>query len=705
MRWFSVIRVLLFIAMTFTTTLGQGDPTVTTNLGRMFGRVRRFGNEFVYQFLGVRYAVAPIGRLRFKKPVPRGRWTGTLDASRFGPSCAQLGNTQFLPNRATTEDCLLLNIYVPRTLAPNATKSVMIWIHGGGFVSGQGMSFDGSNLAITGDVIVVTVNYRLDVFGFLSTGDGSSLGNYGLWDQQMAMRFIRDNIAAFGGNPNSMTIFGESGGGYSVGLHALSPLSQGLFQRVICESGVGLSPRAIAFDPVNFTRRVSDNLRCTTLNGDGSLNTTSFMACLRRRNTNEILQASAQARRPSELVWRLEIAPTVDGELIPRRPEFLISRENTHFYNPMPDIDFMAGANNAEGSLVFWPLRNFQRNLNFSVNEGIPARVLCKNIAPSLANDYYNRSTEIAEGMCNLYSTTRGIVEQGRNIVNLYGDMMFVAPTVMSTIMHARNKNGRSTYLYLFSQQPRPTASPRWFVGAGHGAELAYVFGRRVINPALSLQMMKYWSNFAKFGNPNGSPESERLQWEQFDVPRKDYVNLGPTIQALRDLWPDRMRFWNSFVPEALDRFPRNADTPTTTDPNFWSTNRGQGQNDKGRGQEQGRSPATASSTSGTIRYLGNDIAYPRNPRIYMSPNVRLFRPRVGVANPSKHALNPRTHATNSEIHVLNPRGHTWNPRGHGVASRGYSHHREGHIEYPIGAELKPSGHVSIQYSIHVSGQ
>ncbi|XP_046544374.1 carboxylesterase 4A-like [Haliotis rubra] len=598
MTWLSVLRVLLFIVVVLSSTQGQGDPTVTTNLGRMFGRVQRFGNNFVYQFLGVRYAVAPVGRLRFKKPVPRGRWTGTLDASRFGPPCAQLGNQR------STEDCLLLNIYIPRILSPNATKSVMIWIHGGGFVNGQGSSLDGSNIAITGDVIVVTINYRLDVFGFLSTGDSSSLGNYGLWDQQLAMRFVRDNIAAFGGNPNSITIFGESGGGYSVGLHALSPLSQGLFQRVICESGVGLSPRAIAFDPVNFTRRVSDNLSCTTLNGDGSLNTTSFMACLRGKNTRQILTASNRARGHSDLVWRLEIAPTVDGELIPRRPEFLISRENIHFYNPMPDIDFMAGVNNAEGNLVFGPLRGFERQLNFNVDDGIPTRVLCQNIAPSLSNDYYNGSTEIAEQMCNRYSTNRGIVEQGRKVVDLYGDMMFVAPTVMSTIMHARNNNGRSTYLYLFSQQPRRTARPRWFVGAGHGAELAYVFGRRVINPSLSLQMMKYWSNFAKFGNPNGSPESQHLQWEQFDVPRKDYIDLGPTIRALRDLWPERMRFWNSFVPETLDRFPRNAETPITTDPNFWSTNRGQG-----RSEGQGRSPSTAPSTSGTIRYLGTVLS------------------------------------------------------------------------------------------------
>ena len=478
----------------------QRGPVVTTSLGQIEGRARTVQNELVFSFVGIHYAVAPIGRLRFKKPVSRRSWYGVLDATRFGPSCAQIGNTRWLPNRENSEDCLVLNVYVPRTLTPPQPKAVMIWIHGGGFVVGQGMGSDGTRLALVGDVIVVTINYRLDVFGFIYTADRESPGNYGLWDQQMAIQFVKDNIAAFGGDPNRITIFGESGGGYSVGIHSVIPSNRGLFQRAICESGVGISPRALAFDPINFLRRLSDNLGCTRLDARGQLNTSAFMTCLRTQPTRRILEASARTRSPTKLAWRLEIAPVVDGELVRDRPDFLISENNRQFYNPMPTIDFMAGINDAEGGLVLWPLRNFQRNLNFDISQGIPRRVFCNNIATSISMDYFNGSRLIAQEICRQYSNESvSDAEQARQVVNMYGDMMFVAPTVLSNLIHARNNQNRSTYQYLFSEARGGV--PSWFHGANHGAELAYVFGsQRAFNRALSTQIMNYWANFAKFG-------------------------------------------------------------------------------------------------------------------------------------------------------------------------------------------------------------
>ncbi|XP_041350856.1 carboxylesterase 1C-like [Gigantopelta aegis] len=527
----------------------QRGPVVTTTLGQIEGRVRRVQNEAVFTFVGIHYAVAPIGRLRFKKPVPRRAWYGVLDATRFGPSCAQRGNTRWLPNRETSEDCLLLNIYVPRTLTPARPRAVMVWIHGGGFVVGQGMGSDGTRLSLVGDVIVVTVNYRLDVFGFIYTGDRESPGNYGLWDQQMAIQFVKDNIASFGGDPNRITIFGESGGGYSVGIHAVIPSSRGLFQRAICESGVGISPRALAFDPISFTRRLSDNLGCTRLDARGQLDTNAFMTCLRTQQTRRILEASARARTPTKLAWRLEIAPVVDGELVPDRPDYLISENNRQYYNPMPTIDFMAGINDAEGGLVRWPLRNFQRNLNFDISQGIPRRVFCDNIAPSIAMDYFNGSQAIAQAICRQYSNeSLSDAEQARQVVNMYGDMMFVAPTELSNLIHARNNQNHTTYQYLFTETRG--GAQGWFRGANHGAELAYVFGSpRVANRALSVQMMNYWANFAKFGNPNGQRGSVNVQWPAFNVSYKGYIRLGGGVSAQNDLWPGRLQFWLSDIP------------------------------------------------------------------------------------------------------------------------------------------------------------
>ncbi|XP_052071092.1 carboxylesterase 1F-like [Mytilus californianus] len=192
------------------------------------------------EFRNIPFAKPPVGGLRFHQPVPYGSWSDIYDATRFGPSCIQSVNgivDQYVPNTNTSEDCLVLNIYVPSGFSESNAKSVIIWVHGGGYYLGQGMFYDGSYLSGIGDVIVVTINYRLGVFGFFSTMDDVALGNYGLWDQQMAIKWVHDNIESFGGDPNSVTIAGQSAGAFSVALQALNPANKGLFHRVIAQSG------------------------------------------------------------------------------------------------------------------------------------------------------------------------------------------------------------------------------------------------------------------------------------------------------------------------------------------------------------------------------------------------------------------------------------------------------------------------------------
>ena len=174
---------------------------ITTKLGQLEGTAVHEGGKTVYNFLNIPYAQPPIGQLRFSKPKPVLPWNGVLDATEYGPSCIQPPyppDDIFLPNLNQSEDCLQLNVFVPNNVNSSSNRSVMVWIHGGGFYVGQSTMYNGAPLANAGDVIVVTINYRLGILGFLKVND-SVKGNFGLWDQIMGLQWVRENIASFGG--------------------------------------------------------------------------------------------------------------------------------------------------------------------------------------------------------------------------------------------------------------------------------------------------------------------------------------------------------------------------------------------------------------------------------------------------------------------------------------------------------------------------
>ena len=216
-----------------------GNPTVTTSDGAVRGAA--VPGSTVDAFLGLPYAAPPTGNMRWRPPQPLAQWQGVRDATSFAPSCPQNPTLNpFLPPGLTSEDCLYLNVYTP-TLRHNASRPVLVWIHGGALTEDAGRNYDGSELAADG-IVVVTINYRLGALGFLahpalaSRPDGPA-GNYGLMDQQAALRWVQANIGRFGGDPHNVTIAGESAGGLSVLAQLVSPGSRGLFQRAIIQSG------------------------------------------------------------------------------------------------------------------------------------------------------------------------------------------------------------------------------------------------------------------------------------------------------------------------------------------------------------------------------------------------------------------------------------------------------------------------------------
>src|SRR3984885_6148143 len=218
---------------------GSSGPVVNT----AGGLVRGTSSSGVSTFLGLPYAAPPVGDLRWRPPAPAAGWRGIRDATQFGPSCpqAQVGNP-LLPPGTISEDCLYLNVYAPAVGSDDqGGRPVLVWIHGGGLVQDGARDYDGSKLAADG-VVVVTINYRLGALGFLAhpalaSRPGGSAGNYGLMDQQAALRWVQRNIARFGGDPRNVTIAGQSAGGLSVLAQLVSPGARGLFQRAIVQSG------------------------------------------------------------------------------------------------------------------------------------------------------------------------------------------------------------------------------------------------------------------------------------------------------------------------------------------------------------------------------------------------------------------------------------------------------------------------------------
>jgi para-nitrobenzyl esterase len=213
----------------------RASPVVHTEDGSVEGVAVAGG----YAFRGLPYAAPPIGDLRWRPPQPPASWRGARDASQYAPSCPQPPNL-FRPPGPESEDCLYLNVSTP-TLRHHAERPVLVWIHGGGFTEDGALNYDGTTLAADG-IVVVTINYRLGALGFLAhpalaSRPGGPAGNYGLMDQQAALRWVRSNIAEFGGDPDNVTIAGQSAGGVSVLAHLVSPHSRGLFRRAIVESG------------------------------------------------------------------------------------------------------------------------------------------------------------------------------------------------------------------------------------------------------------------------------------------------------------------------------------------------------------------------------------------------------------------------------------------------------------------------------------
>ncbi|XP_078677188.1 pyrethroid hydrolase Ces2e-like [Branchiostoma floridae x Branchiostoma belcheri] len=538
----------VFAGLLLCVTAQDGYPTRTTRSGSVSGTTVAFGGSAVEEYLGIPYAAPPVGPLRFQPPRPALPWEGVRNASTFGNSCMQT-RTNYGP---LSEDCLFLNIYVPVLNGSDQTQSmaVMVYIHGGRFNFDTALSFNGKWLASRGDVIVVTLNYRLNVFGFLSTGDRNSPGNFGLMDQRAAIVWVKDNIRNFGGDPDRITIFGESAGGMAVSMQLISPKTAGLFQRAICQSGVAMTPGAINYNPLEATKELCAYLGCGTEDPAG------IVAALRGMDADELTQAAALfTGNFTRRVW----LPVIDGDFLPEEPARYLQSAS------LDSRQLLIGCNNDEGG--------------GQLGQGAPASYITDRqsfqfyLNSSLFPTYPKNTQVIMKAAMYEY----GVWEETdpevlrRAFAQMYGDFEYLANTVQKANLYSQRN--QHTYMYLFTHRPSFSTLPG-YVEASHGQELYFLFPDLRGNDPESLSaeeeelsrvMIKYWTNFAKTGNPvlPSSPDLPTdwpLYVPLFGQPTtKQYLILNTNMtgeDVSSNLRPKKIYFWTEVAP-ALESIPR----------------------------------------------------------------------------------------------------------------------------------------------------
>ncbi|OWF47761.1 carboxylesterase 1D-like [Mizuhopecten yessoensis] len=543
----------------------QPPPIVSTPSGPIKGVIVPTLGQDMVQFRNIPYAKPPVGNLRFEKTVPVEPWADTLDGTFFGPSCIQ--DTQYwfwekAENNITTEDCLQLNVHVPGAVSTTEKKPVMFWIHGGSFQIGNSWFLDPSFLVLK-DVIVVTINYRLGVFGFLSTGDSALPGNYGLWDMIEALKWVNKNIASFGGDPESVTIFGESAGGFAVSYLAVIPSNEGLFKRIIPQSGTAIGELWKVRNPFRVAKKVGSHVGCITKN-DSIINKDALVACLKEKSSDDLFKAQSD---PSTFNFGgISVAPVlwpnVDGELLRRNPyeslEDLTSKESIFFRS----LDVMTGTTDNEGSVFPYIAMPLQESKNFNLSDGVPTAVLCDDLAPLFARDAFNDETVVPEMLCKGYGEDN-MEEQARSASNLYADTAFIAPTVQFLGFHSRGKAISNAYQYLFTKAISfhfLVPSFPWSRGSAHGVDMLYLFGPGTMNQfddslsspegrEITEILTRYWTNFAKTGNPNSE---DLVEWKSYNPSGRYYMNLNLKPFMDQDVYAKRMKLLIEDIPKKL---------------------------------------------------------------------------------------------------------------------------------------------------------
>uniref|UniRef100_A0A8B9BYQ9 Carboxylic ester hydrolase n=1 Tax=Anser brachyrhynchus TaxID=132585 RepID=A0A8B9BYQ9_9AVES len=520
-----LLSLILTAGITALVATGQKaeQPEVVTNYGSVRGYQVKVNaaERSVNVFLGLPFAKPPVGPLRFSEPQPPEPWKGVRDAASYPPMCLQdkvrgqyfsdaITNRKEKVRLQMSEDCLYLNVYTPVSTEEQEKLPVFVWIHGGGLAFGAASSYDGSALAAFDNVVVVTIQYRLGIAGYFSTGDKHARGNWGYLDQVAALQWIQENIIHFRGDPGSVTIVGESAGGVSVSALVLSPLAKGLFHKAISESGTAVR--------ILFTDQPEEQAQgIAAAAGCEKSSSAALVECLREKTEAELEQITLK-------MPPVFISASLDGVFFPKSPRQLLSEK------VISAVPYIIGVNNCEFG---W--------------------VLPTDATSDVVDLVYNEYIEAAEN--------RAQVRDG--LLDSIADPLFVFSAI-EVARHHRDA-GNPVYFYEFQHRPSSAAGvvPE-FVKADHAAEIAFVFGKPFLagnateeEEKLSRTVMKYWTNFARNGNPNGEG---LVHWPQYDLDER-YLEIDLTQKAAKKLKERKIKFWMQLTEQIMsDRRRKHTD-------------------------------------------------------------------------------------------------------------------------------------------------
>lgn len=502
----------------------EDAPTAQVEGGAIRGTVE----NGVHTFRGIPFAAPPVGELRWQPPQPVQAWEGVRDCSEFGPACPQApypaASLYARDPEPMSEDCLYLNVWTT-SADEEKPKPVMVWIHGGALTRGSGSrpTYDGAALAKKG-VVLVTINYRLNVFGYFAHPDLSEesdrnvSGNYGVLDQVAALEWVQQNIAAFGGDPDRVTIFGESAGSWSVNALMATPLAAGLFHRAIGQSGA-------AFGPGYFLRENPAGGTTAEQNGAEFAKSAGATSLAELRAIPAERLVELQASNPDDVSFRTR--PNVDGYVLPDevRQIFLAGKQN--------DVPLIVGSNRDEMTSLTSPAQ-------------VPKTLTAlKAWATSTAADHVDE-------LLDLYGATTD-ADAAKAFLNGVRDRGFSLG--MRTWARMCQTGESNVYLYFFTRVP-PIPNSDYF-GAFHACEIAYAFNNvsstmptaTDTDLRLADAMSDYWVRFAATGDPNAASDSDNApHWSTYDPDNEPYLEFGESIQTGNHLLKPELDFWESLT-------------------------------------------------------------------------------------------------------------------------------------------------------------
>ncbi|KAK7872488.1 hypothetical protein R5R35_014279 [Gryllus longicercus] len=535
----------------------SGFVTVSVRQGALRGRRRQTpaGHAFV-SFQGVPFAKPPVGPLRFKAPQAAEPWTGIRDATQEGSPCVHID--PLTKQVVGAEDCLFLNVFTRRLPAGPAgpalpPRAVLVWIHGGGFTEGTGNGW-GPEPFMEHDVVLVTFNYRLGPLGFLSLGTKEVPGNAGMKDQTMALRWVKENIAVFGGDPENVTIFGESAGAASVHLHLLSPLSKGLFRRAIAQSGSALCSWAISRDPVGRAKRLAVAAGCGATVPDDLDALHKWFCDAPAEALVRALDAgrSAEERRRGVMFTFLPVVePALPGAFLATSPDRALA--DLLAAPRAPRVPVVFGLTSHEGILmlpaVSTPEALEQVDAHFEY--AVPFDLVADRSNTA-------RTREVAQTIKDFYFGGEKLCEETLpKYVDLTTDTVFAHAVTQTARAHARL--GAPVYLFEFAYVGRlnllgPLFGSQRVPGACHADELGYLFHvdrLPAVEPdspeaRVRRRMVRMWVDFAQSGNPTPALDEEIThKWEQFSEAEPNYLTINDELSAGKGLFKERITFWD----------------------------------------------------------------------------------------------------------------------------------------------------------------